>query len=97
MKGNIDVIPINFLSTNLLMYVFFSISFLFLHLRQVVFFLMMQEVVTPWAHLTALYFLLFYTVLHYIHRALFVSTLPGYHISQLGNRKEKKRKALSSA
>ncbi|XP_050686087.1 RING finger protein 145-like isoform X1 [Eriocheir sinensis] len=39
--------------------------------NQVVFFLMVQELVTPWAHLTSLYFLLFYTVLVYIHRALF--------------------------
>ncbi|KAK8395965.1 hypothetical protein O3P69_005213 [Scylla paramamosain] len=39
--------------------------------NQIVFFLMLQEVVTPWAHLTALYFVLFYTVLLYIYRALF--------------------------
>ncbi|XP_071552496.1 uncharacterized protein [Panulirus ornatus] len=39
--------------------------------NQVVFFLMMQQLMTPLAHLTALYFLLFYTVLHYIHKALF--------------------------
>ncbi|KAG0726906.1 RING finger protein 145 [Chionoecetes opilio] len=30
-----------------------------------------QELVTPWAHLTSLYFVLFYTVLLYIYRALF--------------------------
>ncbi|XP_045108653.1 uncharacterized protein LOC123503178 isoform X1 [Portunus trituberculatus] len=39
--------------------------------NQIVFFLMLQEVVTPRAHLTALYFVLFYTVLLYIYRALF--------------------------
>ncbi|XP_042203777.1 ERAD-associated E3 ubiquitin-protein ligase HRD1B-like isoform X1 [Homarus americanus] len=39
--------------------------------NQVVFFLMVQQLVTPLAHLTALYFLLFYTVLHYLHKSLF--------------------------
>nr|XP_053655330.1 E3 ubiquitin-protein ligase HRD1-like isoform X1 [Cherax quadricarinatus]XP_053655331.1 E3 ubiquitin-protein ligase HRD1-like isoform X1 [Cherax quadricarinatus] len=39
--------------------------------NQVVFFLLVQQLVTPQAYLTALYFLLFYTILHYLHKALF--------------------------
>ncbi|XP_045612255.2 uncharacterized protein [Procambarus clarkii] len=45
--------------------------------NQVVFFLLLQQLVTPLAHLTALYFLLFYTVLHYLHKALFTRRWSG--------------------